>query len=130
MDIKEIYEAIMQELGNFYFKRTSISYQYLIDAIFIVVINDKKVIKDFNENVYPRIAKKYNTKPENVLWCITKLLKVMYLNTDMDKIQSYFGISYEGNPSLKAFIIYISYKVQIKINAENICAGNDLQYFL
>ena len=130
MDIIDIYEAIMLELGNFYFKRTSLSYRYLIDAIYIVVINDKKVIRDFNDNVYPQIAERYNTKPQNVMWNITKLLKVMYLNTDMEIIQDYFGISYEGNPSPKAFIILVSYKVQIKIDTENVNAGKDLQYFL
>lgn len=107
------YENIMYELGKFNFKRNSISYQYLIDAIYLVT-NNKSAMKDFKSNIYPIIAKKYNTKPENVLWCITKLLKVMYLNTDSKIIKDYFCIQLDENPSTKAFIIHVSYMITRK----------------
>lgn len=108
------YENIMYELGKFNFKRNSISYQYLIDAIYLVTKN-KNSIKDFKSNIYPIIAEKYNTKPENVLWCITKLLKVMYLNTDTRIIREYFCIQSDENPTTKAFIIHVSYKISKKM---------------
>ena len=104
------YENIMYELGKFSFKRNSISYQYLIDAIYLVT-NNRIAMKDFKSNIYPVIAEKYNTKPENVLWCITKLLKVMYLNTDSKIIKDYFCVQSGENPTTKAFIIHVSYKI-------------------
>lgn len=115
----DMYEEIIEELNNFCFKRNSISYQYLIEAIKIVTKN-QMTIKDFNFYVYPQIAKKYDTKPQNVLWCISKLIKGMYLNTDAKIINEYFGTPYFENPSTKAFIIHISYKILKKINAETL----------
>ena len=111
----EVYEYIMIELGNFNFKRNSMSFQYLIEAIYIVIKN-KNVIKDFNHYVYPTIAEKYETKSENVLWNISKLIKMMYLNTDSNTIKEYFKIQYDENPSAKAFIIFVSYNVVKKIS--------------
>lgn len=113
----DVYEYIMIELGNFNFKRNSMSFQYLIEAIYMVVKN-KNVIKDFNHCVYPKIAEKYETKPENVLWNISKLIKMMYLNTDSQTVKDYFKIQYDENPSVKAFIIFISYNVVKKISQQ------------
>ncbi len=125
----EMHEAIIRELGNFNFKRTSMSYQYLIDAI-LLVIDNKTVIKDFKLYVYPNIAEKYDTKPENVLWSITKLLKVMYLNTDANIIKNYFDIAIDENPSTKAFIIHVAYKISKKIIPENTEISSNLQFLL
>ena len=122
------YEKIMYELGKFGFKRNSISYQYLIDAIYLVT-NNRNSIKDFKANVYPVIADRYNTKPENVLWCITKLLKVMYLNTDANFIENYFSIQKGEILSTKAFIIHISYKILMDISSQT-DKSIDLQYLL
>lgn len=129
MDIIKIYGEIQNELGKFSFKRTSLSYQYLIDAIFILT-QDRMAMRDFNKYVYPKIAQKYETKPENVLWCITKLLKVMYLNTDASVISEYFGIAIGENPSAKAFIIQISGKVLEKFGAGNDFVTDFLQILL
>lgn len=105
-----LYENIITELNSFNFKKNSLSYQYLIEAIYIVLDNNL-IIKDFKNYVYPEIAKKYNTKPENVLWCMSKLIRLMYLNTDEKIIKNYFKIEYGENPSTKAFVLFISYKI-------------------
>ncbi|MBR3325558.1 MAG: hypothetical protein IKG14_05925 [Clostridia bacterium] len=110
MKKENLYEEIITELNYFNFKKNSTSYQYLIDVIYIVV-DKKMIVKNFKNNIYPLIAKKYETKPENVLWCISKMIKLMYLNTDNKKIKEYFNIENGENPSTKAFILYISYKI-------------------
>lgn len=103
-------EKIMIELKNFNFKRNSLAYEYLIDAIKIVV-NDKGVIRDFSKYVYIPIAEKYGTRPQNVLWCLAKLLNLMYFNTNELIIEEYFNTYRYDKPSTKAFIIGVARKI-------------------
>ena len=110
MTDKEIYNRIILELSYFKLNRNSMAYEYLIDAIYLV-IKERKYIKNFNKKVYPKIAKTYGTNPKNVLWCITKLLDLMYVNTDSKVIEKYFNLYYDEKPSTKAFIMYVSKKI-------------------
>ena len=97
----------MIELKNFNFKRNSLAYEYLIDTIKIVA-TDRIVIKDFLKYVYGPVANKYNTRPQNVLWCINKLISLMYFNTDEEIIEKYFKVNKKDKPSTKAFIIGVA----------------------
>ena len=97
-------EKIMIELKNFNFKRNSLSYEYLIDTIKIVA-NDRMVMRDFLKYVYRPVADRYKTSPKNVLWCISKLINLMYFNTNEEIIEDYFKVSKNNKPSTKAFII-------------------------
>ena len=106
-------EKIILELNTFKFKRNSIAYEYLIDAIKLVVEN-KYVIKNFNDYVYTAIAKKYNTQPQNVLWCLNKLINLMYFNTDENIITNYFNIYKQDKLTTKAFIIEVARKINLK----------------
>ncbi len=109
--IESIDEKILIELKNFNFKRNSLAYEYLIDAIKIIV-NDRRTIKDFSKYVYGQIAEKYDTRPQNVLWCINKLINLMYFNTDSKVIGKYFNINKNDKLSTKAFIIGIARKIE------------------
>lgn len=110
-----IEDEILYELSNFAFKRNSLGYEYLIEAIKIVFEN-KMAIRDFKKYVYMPIAKKYNTKAKNVQWCIEKLISVMQLNTQSKAIEDYFNIRYYERFSTKAFIIGVARKLEIKKN--------------
>lgn len=104
------YEKIIEELGYFKFKRNSISYEYLIEAISLVC-EDYSYIKNFNK-LYRLIAMKYGTESRRVFECIKKLLNVMYLNTEDSVIIDYFKLHYRSEkPSAKAFITYIARKI-------------------
>ena len=108
--VKSIDEEIMIELKNFNFKRNSLAYEYLIDAIKIVA-NDKGVIKDFSKYVYTPVAQKYSTKPQNVLWCINKIINLMYFNTEDEIIEDYFNTNIYNKPTTKAFIVGVARKL-------------------
>ena len=110
---ESIEEMIMFELKNFNFKRNSLGYEYLIDAIKMVVKN-KGVIRDFTEYVYKPVAEKYDTGAKNVLWCICKLLNLMYFNTEEKIIDEYFNTYMHDKPTAKAFIIGVERKVRIE----------------
>lgn len=114
MTTNEIYNQVVIELGYFKFHRNCLAYEYLIDAI-ILVCKDKKYLKNFKKLLYVDIAKKYNTKPENILWSISKLLRIMYINTDEKIIKQYFKLYYYERPSVKAFIMYVSKRVEQKL---------------
>ena len=106
--VESIYEEkIMIELKNFNFKRNSLAYEYLIDTIKIVA-EDRMVIKDFLKFVYEPVAERYKTKPQNVLWCINKLISLMYFNTNEEIIEKYFKVNKNNKPSTKAFIIGVA----------------------
>ena len=110
----DIYNQVVIELGYFKFHRNCMAYQYLTDAI-ILVYKNNAYIKNFNGSLYVHIAKKYYTKPENVLWSISKLLNTMYMNTDEKVVKQYFKLYYYEKPSPKAFIIYVSKRVNQKL---------------
>ena len=109
--VDSVDEKVMVELKNFKFKRNSLAYEYLIDAICIVV-NEKDAIKNFSCYVYEPVAKKYNTRPQNVLWCINKLIALMYYNTNEEVIEKYFNTYWFDKPTTKAFIIGIAKKIK------------------
>lgn len=61
MEDKRIIDEIVLQLSNFRFSRYSMAYQYLIDAIYIVV-KDRNTMRDLKDYVYLPIAKRYNTR--------------------------------------------------------------------
>ena len=104
-------EKIIEELKIFKFRRNSLSYEYLIDAIKITS-QQKMAIKDFLHCVYKPISEKYNTKPDNVQWCLNKLINLMYFNTNQEIIEKYFNISSEDKLTTKEFIIGVARKIE------------------
>ncbi len=114
----EILDYIEEELGYFKLNRNSMGYEYLIEAICIVTEN-QLAIKDFNNNVYFKIAKKYSTDPKKVNWCLSKLVDLMYLNTDNEIIKEYFRLKYYEKPSAKAFIIRVAKNAKRKVHIIN-----------
>lgn len=107
---EEIYEKTLIELGKFKFSRNSMGYEYLVEAI-VIVSQDKQTIKDFSTYVYSKIGRKYDVKAQNVQWCITKIINLMYLNTEKSVIENYFHLFYHERPSTKAFIIGVARNV-------------------
>ena len=112
---RKIINEIVIQLNHFKFRRSSISYQYLIDAIYLVV-KDRNVMRDLKKMVYLPIAKKYNTKPENVQWNLSKLIDLMYVNTASEIIFDYFKFFIDEKPTLKCFIVTIARNVYEEIN--------------
>ena len=89
--VDSLEDIIIMELKNFNFKRNSLGYEYLIDAIKIV-IEDSKSANNFHDSIYVPIGEKYGIKPENVLWCINKIIMLMYFNTNDEIITNYFEV--------------------------------------
>ena len=107
---KKIIDAIIVELNHFKFSRSSVSYQYLIEAVYLVVKSPTS-IKNFNHNVYEPIVRRYLTRFENVKWCLNKLIDLMYANTPPEVIYDYFNFFMDEKPTLKYFIITVARNV-------------------
>lgn len=115
MEDRRIINEIIVQLNHFKFRRSSISYQYLIDAIYIVV-KDRNAMKDLKRDVYLPISKKYNAKPENIQWSLNKLIDLMYANTPLEVIYNYFKLYMDEKPTLKFFIVSVARIVYEEIN--------------
>lgn len=108
-----IVDDIDDELEKFNFTTGTISYEYLIDSIYIVT-KDKLAVRDFKARVYEPIARKYDTRAENVQWCLNKLINSMTYNTSAITISSYFGININQKVSTKTFIVGVARKLRRK----------------
>lgn len=115
MEDRKIIDEIIIQLNRFRFTRAAISYQYLIDAIYIVV-KDRNTMRDLKKFVYVPISKKYNTRPENVQWSLNKLIDFMYVNTSAEIIYDYFKFYIDEKPTLKFFIISVARNVYENLN--------------
>lgn len=105
MNEKEIKSFILKELEKFNLKKYTKGYKYLVECIYICILNED-YIDNLTKNVFPKIAQKYNEKSYlNIKWCINQVINTMYNNTKIDIISKYFNLDYNLKPSLK-FIVY------------------------
>lgn len=96
---------IFDELSKFKFNRYTKGYKYLVEAIYICII-DIDALDNLTKYVFPRISKKYKEKSDfHVKWCINQVINTMYNNTKFNIISEYFKLDENLKPSLK-FIIY------------------------
>ena len=65
-------------------------YQYLRDAI-IMAINDMDILNSITKQLYPSIAKNYNTTPSRVERAIRHAIEVAWSRGKMDTIDKLFG---------------------------------------
>lgn len=105
MEKKIIKEFVLKELAKFKLKGGSKGYKYLLETIYMCILNNDN-LDNLSQSVFPVIAQKYKEKSANhVKWCIDKIIQTMYNNTDMKVIANYFGLDYNVKPSLK-FVVY------------------------
>ena len=108
--VDSLEDIIIMELKNFNFKRNSLGYEYLIDAIKIV-IRDSKSVNNFHDSIYVPIGEKYGIKPENVLWSINKIIMLMYFNTNDEIITNYFETETNEKITSKEFILGVAERI-------------------
>ena len=93
-------------LSEFSFNKSSIGYEYLVEAI-IMVVQDSSLLSNIEKLVYTKIAKKFNIdNSKKVKWSILKLLKSMIRYSKKEIVKRYFP--YTLNPTPKIFIKEVS----------------------
>ena len=94
-------------------------YQYLREAI-MMVINDIEVINQITKQLYPDIAKKFNTTPSRVERAIRHAIEVAWGRGQTDVVESIFGYTVsavKGKPTNSEFIAMISDKLRLELKS-------------
>lgn len=91
-------------------------YMYLREAI-TMVINDMELLSAVTKELYPSIAKKYNTTASRVERAIRHAIEVAWGRGQVDAINKLFGYTIhneKGKPTNSEFIAIIADKLRLK----------------
>lgn len=92
-------------------------YQYLRDAI-MMAINDMDILNSITKQLYPSIAKQYNTTPSRVERAIRHAIEVAWSRGKMDTIDKLFGYTVnngKGKPTNSEFIALIADRLRLEM---------------
>lgn len=94
-------------------------YQYLREGI-IMVVNNIELLSGVTKELYPSIAKTYNTTPSRVERAIRHAIEVAWNRGKVDTIDALFGYTVQNNkgkPTNSEFIAIISDKLRLERKA-------------
>lgn len=92
-------------------------YQYLRDAI-MMVVKEIEIINSITKQLYPSIAKQYNTTPSRVERAIRHAIEVAWNRGQVDTIESIFGYTInlgKGKPTNSEFIAMVADKLRLEL---------------
>ena len=91
-------------------------YHYLRDSI-IMSVRHPEIINAVTKELYPSVAKKYETTPSRVERAIRHAIEVAWDRGDVDVLNSYFGYTIHnsrGKPTNSEFIAMISDRLRLQ----------------
>ncbi len=92
-------------------------YHYLRDSI-MMSVEKPEIINAVTKQLYPSVAKKYDTTPSRVERAIRHAIEVAWDRGDIDVLNSYFGYTIHndrGKPTNSEFIAMISDRLRLQI---------------
>ena len=92
-------------------------YHYLRDSI-IMAIEKPEIINAVTKQLYPSVAKKYDTTSSRVERAIRHAIEVAWDRGDVEVLNSYFGYTIQGSrgkPTNSEFIAMISDKLRLQM---------------
>lgn len=92
-------------------------YQYLRDAI-MMVVKDLDVINSITKQLYPSIAREYNTTPSRVERAIRHAIEVAWGRGQVEAIDALFGYTVsvgKGKPTNSEFIAMVADKLRLEM---------------
>lgn len=93
-------------------------YHYLREAI-MLAIQDIDIINSITKQLYPTVAKKYQTTSSRVERAIRHAIEVAWDRGDVDVLNSYFGYTIHnsrGKPTNSEFIAMIADKLRLQLH--------------
>lgn len=93
-------------------------YHYLRDSI-IMAIENPDIINAVTKQLYPSVAKEYDTTSSRVERAIRHAIEVAWDRGDVDVLNSYFGYTIHntrGKPTNSEFIAMISDKLSLRMS--------------
>jgi len=112
-----MYKAI-QIVQELLYLGYDISYRgtkYLVSVIEYISLNQNCNTENLKKNVYPTVAKKYNTSIHNVKSNINRANNLMYYNCDIEKLKKYFTFDIDVKPKIKTVINTVINKISKKV---------------
>ena len=94
-------------------------YHYLRDAI-IMAVEDPEIINAVTKQLYPGVAKRYETTSSRVERAIRHAIEVAWDRGDVDVLNSYFGYTIHntrGKPTNSEFVAMISDKLRLEMRS-------------
>lgn len=94
-------------------------YHYLRDSI-IMCVEKPEIINAVTKQLYPAVAKKYETTSSRVERAIRHAIEVAWDRGDVEVLNSYFGYTIQnsrGKPTNSEFIAMISDKLRLQIRS-------------
>lgn len=91
-------------------------YHYLRDSI-IMSVKRPEIINAVTKELYPSVAKKYETTPSRVERAIRHAIEVAWDRGDVDVLNSYFGYTIHnsrGKPTNSEFVAMISDRLRLR----------------
>lgn len=85
---------------------------YLVDAILYVCTSSDETLNNLQGSIYPIIAKKYNRTKHNVKNNLINATLHMYYDSSIEKLQKYFNLYDDAQPSVKQVIFTVSNKIR------------------
>ncbi len=113
-DIETMVTDIIHEIG---IPAHIKGYQYLRHAI-MMVVNDLDIINSITKELYPTVAKDFNTTPSRVERAIRHAIEVAWDRGDTEVLNSFFGYTIansKGKPTNSEFIAMIADKLRLQI---------------
>lgn len=95
-------------------------YSYLREAI-LMVIEDMELLSGVTKELYPNIAKKYNTTPSRVERAIRHAIEVAWSRGRVESIEKIFGYTINtdrGKPTNSEFIAMVADKIRLEVQME------------
>jgi len=92
-------------------------YQYLRDAI-IMAIKDMDIINSITKQLYPSVARNYNTTPSRVERAIRHAIEVAWDRGEVETLDKLFGYTIQtskGKPTNSEFIAMIADKLRLQL---------------
>lgn len=112
--LEPVVTAIIHEIGM---PAHIKGYQYLREAI-LITIDNMEMINAVTKELYPMVAKRFNTTSSRVERAIRHAIEVAWDRGDLDTLQKYFGYtvsSLKGRPTNSEFIAMIADYLQIQL---------------
>lgn len=113
-DIETMVTEIIHEIG---IPAHIKGYQYLRHAI-MMVVNDLDIINSITKELYPTVAKDFNTTSSRVERAIRHAIEVAWDRGDTDVLNSFFGYTIansKGKPTNSEFIAMIADKLRLQL---------------
>ena len=96
-------------------------YHYLRESIMLAV-RDSEIINSVTKQLYPTVAKRFNTTSSRVERAIRHAIEVAWDRGDVDVLNSYFGYTIHntrGKPTNSEFIAMIADKLRLRFKVGN-----------